>query len=465
MKNHYRVLLYTLSVGINAYNIWNFIGSVDEKTCVINYYSVTYARARCTVVCFDSAELLNAAIGTTPVLKSTYFYWSCLVLAKCAKYKNSGHILLNCITSEKLLSNNLSCKVFSDADKSRLAAIYAKYLAPVAYPVFFDGISWVKIVDIFSVPLLLICSGLLNSGSSSKMKPTSLDTNSFEERFMTLECSLASFARQISKLAKRLESLVPAVFQFSPECQLLIVNKFDGMQVFTSGLESGYLGASVVIIMNFSLAKHVCKVSEVSGWLLSIRLLFKNKLSVSILGLYAGAINKFSFVILGGNFNENDSIKCASFRRCLNLGLFNLLGESSFVKVPTWINFQSVAKLIDYVFVSSNLVNTVVSCNVADIGDYFDTDHKAVSVSLGLSGLLNMWLISLYKQANRDYWKFDFKSVSVDKWTRFKEVSADNAVMFFGNFIESEKLIDLGTIWNTIHKMMCLLAEKIFKKK
>ncbi|KAG9294921.1 hypothetical protein G9A89_003261 [Geosiphon pyriformis] len=78
--------------------------------------------------------------------------------------------------------------------------------------------------------------------------------------------------------------------------------------------------------------------------LISFKLLFKNKLFVSILGLYAGAslaawfsqagdinsmiakaINKSSFVILSDNFNENGSHKCASFKKCLDLGLVNFL--------------------------------------------------------------------------------------------------------------------------------------------
>ncbi|KAG9294222.1 hypothetical protein G9A89_021581 [Geosiphon pyriformis] len=106
--------------------------------------------------------------------------------------------------------------------------------------------------------------------------------------------------------------------------------------------------------MNFLLAKHVYRVSEVPGWLLSIRLLFKNKLSVLVLELYADAsqavhfsqagkinsliakaVNKSSFVILGGDFNKDDLHKSASFKRCLNLGLVNFLAESTVLKKPT----------------------------------------------------------------------------------------------------------------------------------
>ncbi|KAG9284323.1 hypothetical protein G9A89_007478 [Geosiphon pyriformis] len=133
-----------------------------------------------------------------------------------------------------------------------------------------------------------------------------------------------------------------------------IINKFDGVWVFTSGLDSGYLGAGVVVVMDSSLARHVCKVSEVPGQLLSIKLLFKNKLSVSILRLYAGAssavwfsqadeinsliaraVNESSFIILRGDFNEDSSHKSASFKNCFDLGLVNSLVGSPAVKMPT----------------------------------------------------------------------------------------------------------------------------------
>ncbi|KAG9289805.1 hypothetical protein G9A89_015385 [Geosiphon pyriformis] len=75
------------------------------------------------------------------------------------------------------------------------------------------------------------------------------------------------------------------------------------------------------------------------------------KLSVTILDLYAGAsveirfglamevnfliakaVNSSSFVVLGGDFNEDESKKSASFRKCLNLGLVNSLSKSSVIR-------------------------------------------------------------------------------------------------------------------------------------
>ncbi|KAG9294185.1 hypothetical protein G9A89_021544 [Geosiphon pyriformis] len=192
-------------------------------------------------------------------------------------------------------------------------------------------------------------------------------------------------------------------------------------KVFVSGLDFGYLGSGVAIIMNNALVKHVCKVFEIPGHLLSVKLFFKNKLSVSILGLYAGAsisvhfsqvdkinsliakaVNESSFVILGGDFNENGSHRCASFRKYFDLGLVNALEESLFGKNVTWTNFRGVTKIINYVFVSSSLVNTILDRSVTRVDEYFDTNHKAVTISVDLGGLLDVNLIFLHKQVNKD---------------------------------------------------------------
>ncbi|KAG9286189.1 hypothetical protein G9A89_014175 [Geosiphon pyriformis] len=511
-------LLYTLPMGTNAHNIWDFVKFVSGKTYIINCHPVTYAQARCAVVCFDSAESLDAAVRTMPVLKNTNLYWSHLISTKCAKYKKLGHMSLSCVVGGKFSSGSLLRRVFSDTDKSRLATIYAKCLAPVACLVFFGGLSWAKVAHGSSSLSLSNQNVLVNNGSSSEMK-----------------LPLLVMIEQIGKLAKRLDALGPMVLQPSPGCQPLVtpssqnqgadvvmsegsgastsggnvagvvsfnmssmskledsmkclmetvlglLAKVDSIGVhskdiirwhkemnnmvfiviemklrskvlFTSGLNSGHLGAGIAVVLDISLACHVYKVSEVPGWLLSIKLLFKGKLSVSILGLYAGvflavqffqagkinslivkAVNESSFTVLGGDFNEDDSCKCASFRKCLDLGLANSLVRSPAVKMPTWANSKGIRKTIDYVLVSSNLVNAIVHHGVSDVGEYFEMDYQAVSVSLGLGGLLDMQLNSLCKQVNRDHWKFNFK--------------------------------DLDVMWNVVHKIMVLLADKVFKKK
>ncbi|KAG9295291.1 hypothetical protein G9A89_021222 [Geosiphon pyriformis] len=244
---------------------------------------------------------------------------------------------------------------------------------------------------------------------------------------------------------------------------------------FTSGLNSGHMGFGVVIIMNISLAQHVCKVSEVLGQLLSIKLLFKNKLSMSILGLYAGvslviwffqiseinsfiakAVNKFFFIILNRNFNEDGLHKCTSFKRCLDLGLVNSLLGSLVVKVLMWENSRDVKKTIDYVLVSFNLVNAVLECSVMDVSEYFNTNYQAISVLVGLDGLLDVQLNSFYKQINKDCWKFNFKK-------NFKNAMLVNAGMFSDKFTAAVKFSDLNAMWDNFDSVFTKVSSKFYK--
>ncbi|KAG9297232.1 hypothetical protein G9A89_015483 [Geosiphon pyriformis] len=136
-----------------------------------------------------------------------------------------------------------------------------------------------------------------------------------------------------------------------------IMKRFEGVRVFTSGLDVGFRGTGVAIFVNDSLARHVFKVEEVKGRVLSICLLFKNKLSVSVIGLYAcvsggnhfaqasvinsfiaDIVNRSSFVVLDGDFNEDNLVKGASLRKCLSLGLVNVFGGYSLARILTWNN-------------------------------------------------------------------------------------------------------------------------------
>ncbi|KAG9291688.1 hypothetical protein G9A89_022107 [Geosiphon pyriformis] len=222
-----------------------------------------------------------------------------------------------------------------------------------------------------------------------------------------------------------------------------IVDRFAGVYVFTSGLDSGYMGSGVAIIMDSSLAKHVCKVLEVPSWLL---------LADEINSLITRAVNESFFVVLGGDFNENRSHKCASFKKCFDLGLGNSLSGGSLAKLPTWCNSHDIAKTIDYVFLSSNLANVIIDHDMLNVDDFFDTDHKAVSVSVHLDGLLDTRLSSICKQANKDCWKFNVKDANELKWAEFRNGTAANAFMFSDKF-------------DIIRKIMILSAGGTFKKK
>ncbi|KAG9293705.1 hypothetical protein G9A89_019042 [Geosiphon pyriformis] len=259
-------------------------------------------------VCFNFTKLLDAIIKITLVLKDANLHWSHLVFAKYTKYENLGHTSLG-------------------SDKSRLTTIYVKCLAPIARPVAFGGVLWIK------SPLLV--------------------ANKLKLGLVNIESSFTSFAEQISKLAKRLELLIgdivikkgsieatggKAAAVLSPfaspkvvklenmlkDLSVLVLNLSAYFNNLVLASEFGYLGSDVAVIMNVGLTKHVCKISEIAGRLLFIKLLFKNKLSISILELYTGAaltvylfqasninslivkaVDKSFFVILSENFNKD----------------------------------------------------------------------------------------------------------------------------------------------------------------
>ncbi|KAG9288560.1 hypothetical protein G9A89_003435 [Geosiphon pyriformis] len=200
-----------------------------------------------------------------------------------------------------------------------------------------------------------------------------------------------------------------------------IMNKFSGIRVFTSSLDAGFLNAGVTLIMNENLAKHVSKISEIPDRLLMVHLLFKNKQSVFVLSLYteaswdrhmiqAGLINSFiakacnenTFVILGGDFNENENKHSSSFKKYVDLGLVNTLINSPYIKASTWSNSRGVKRTIDFVFVSQSLSNALINRQVVDVDKFFNTDHSSVQITIGLGGILDPVLRAICVQANRD---------------------------------------------------------------
>ncbi|KAG9299172.1 hypothetical protein G9A89_013820, partial [Geosiphon pyriformis] len=303
-----------------------------------------------------------------------------------------------------------------------------------------------------SSPILSVINDATPDLSLSSSKMLTTKVGGLESKMMALE--------DIVHWHKNMDNLILIITEtklWSKVC-LWIADRFDSICVFTSDTDFSNLDSGIVIIMNIFLAHHVCKISEVLGRLLSIRLLFKSKLSVLILGLYVGAslsvrfsqagkinsmiakaVNESFFVVLGDNFNENGSHKCASFKKCLDLGLVNFLSRSSFVKTSTWTNSYGVAKTIDFLFVSSNLVNVVMDHNVCD----------AVSVSVSLGGLLDMQLNSLCKQFKR------FDNIFTKESSRFHKLELlvsrivkafrEESVVNFDSLIKCWNIVDSDT--------------------
>ncbi|KAG9307479.1 hypothetical protein G9A89_017309 [Geosiphon pyriformis] len=192
----------------------------------------------------------------------------------------------------------------------------------------------------------------------------------------------------------------------------IIMNKFKRVQIFSFGLDKSFLGA-------------------------------REKLSVTILGLYADAFakarygqvskinffivkadNSSAFVVMSKNFNENNTKRSANFKFCMDLGL-----------------------IIDFIFVTHGLASAVAGHKVEPVFEFFDTNHKAVSIVVGLGGFLNVCLNSVHKQTNRNRWKFQIKNkilkkvvvVSADKvfsklWFSESDVSVNKQSLKFVRF-------------------------------
>ncbi|KAG9307531.1 hypothetical protein G9A89_000010 [Geosiphon pyriformis] len=245
-------------------NAMYFVRSVDEKTCVINCHLVIYARIRCAVVCFNSAESLDAAIGTTLVLRSTNLHWSSLVSARYAKCEKLGHMLLSCVESGKISFSSSFCKVLLDVNKRRLTAIYAKQFAPIAHPISFGGLFWIKIASSSSS---LSFSGQVvsvNVGSFLEIKPSLLVVNEINVRFATLKHSLTSFTEHVNKLAKRLKTPEPTISQLSPGCQSLVTPSLQNQEadiVMSEGSGVATGGETVVKVRTSTNNNHL-KVAE-----------------------------------------------------------------------------------------------------------------------------------------------------------------------------------------------------------
>ncbi|KAG9305603.1 hypothetical protein G9A89_001664 [Geosiphon pyriformis] len=225
-----------------------------------------------------------------------------------------------------------------------------------------------------------------------------------------------------------------------------IANKFNGVRIFLTGLDKSFLGTEIAIIMDNNLAHHVCKIEEISGWIILVRLLFKGKLSVSILDLYASAVNSSTFLVIGGNFNKNSSRRSICFRFCSDLGLVNSLSGSSLVKALIWSNSRGVEKTIDFVFISASLTSMITRCAVSSVSEFFESDYKVVSVSVGLGGLCSSSEFQL-RSVDFDIAK---KDVFSKFWFNDFECSKNKV---FSKFFKLELLIsklvkDLSLHWN-----------------
>ncbi|KAG9303892.1 hypothetical protein G9A89_005802 [Geosiphon pyriformis] len=221
-----------------------------------------------------------------------------------------------------------------------------------------------------------------------------------------------------------------------------IVNKFKGVQIFTSGLKKSYLSAGVAVIMNDSLSCHVSRVEEISDRIIL--------LSVMVLGLYVG-------VLAGIRFNQTSKVN-SLIAKAINSSTFMVLDED-FNENKSG---RRIKRTIDYIFVSRNLASAVAGHAISSVSDFFNTNHKAVIVFIGLGGLLDGCLNSLCKQANKDHWKFNIKDANGIKWTKFRDCMASKLLLVESELSNVEAYNKIDVMWTILEKTMVDSADEIF---
>ncbi|KAG9288216.1 hypothetical protein G9A89_020522 [Geosiphon pyriformis] len=98
-----------------------------------------------------------------------------------------------------------------------------------------------------------------------------------------------------------------------------------------------------------------------------------------------------------------------------------------------------VEKTIDYIFVSGNLFSAIASHQVCSVSNFFDTNHNAILVLIGLSGFLNVHLNSL-------------------------NCTSAKLLVIVNKFSGTEFCGDINAIWAILEKIMMESANKVFSR-
>ncbi|KAG9291253.1 hypothetical protein G9A89_021755 [Geosiphon pyriformis] len=490
-KNWFRALLFTLPVRTMAHDLGTLLDKTGGKTCMINCSVNTGNRIYCAVIGFESEEDLESAYYIEPIFSGVKLSWARIDLCDAT------------ITSF-LRPVKLFKKDTSEVIHFHLAKLYVKKNVLISRLAAFGGRSWAQVVLAVSTshnhsaeagsgffPIVSMDSDgkclsitLLNSSLDAHFPLTSVfqslipvlsavvdssvdldmvlnipdaysapSSPATDDVLVLSSSSTRVLTSKVGSLKSKLVVLKASVGSKVAMCNVRDINipakqeDFERIRIFLSGLDKGFLRAGMTVIMNNSLACHVSKVEEVPGCLILVWLFFKSKLSVTFVDLYAGvsaeirfglvlkinsliakAVNSSSFVVLGEDFNKNRSKKN---------------------------NSKGTLKVIDFIFVSNNLASAVASHFVDDVSEFFNTNHKSISVSVGLDGLLNTCLNSACKQANKNQWKFKLGNAN-------KELSLAGLLMYSNKFQEVKDNSNLNAMWKVLSKTLVHAADVTF---
>ncbi|KAG9306177.1 hypothetical protein G9A89_016081 [Geosiphon pyriformis] len=482
------------------HDLGDLLTGTGGKTCIINHSLDTGNRVCCAVVCFENDEVLESVFCTEHIFGGVRLFWARLDLVRCEWYGKLGYSVLeyNAEISTPPKLSKLFKRVVSDEDRLQLAKLYVKKSVSISQPAAFGGRSWAQVVSLISLsnsPHFGFSSGFGFSSDASGVVGYSspvVPVYSFLETCLaSLERSLELFTDRVSGIVNKLDNLnlVPMALTSSSQplvipvmanvefgsdmvldnsksvvlplssvssgvlnlgsssskiltskvgclelklmalealvCLVLekldqmcagsgsaddvlksgikpwIMNKFPDVHIFTSGLDTDSSGAGMGVIMNFSVAQHALAVNS----------------------LITSAINSSSFVVLGGDFNKSDTKKSASLKKYADLGL-----------------------------------------DIGVVMEFFNTDHKMISVSIGLKSLLDAQLNSICKQANRNRWKFDFKDADPFKWLWFKDNVSAALFLVIGSFLSAKVLSNLDEMWDVLCGIMVRATDATFSR-
>ncbi|KAG9294559.1 hypothetical protein G9A89_008670 [Geosiphon pyriformis] len=301
-------LLYTFLIGTTAYNLSDLLNLYDKKTCYIGHNFSSYVHNKCVIVCFTDETFKLAVIGFTPVYKSVNLHWAGLSLTCCALCKQFGYVSGVCSVSRnsggyaniyKKKQTSVACFVsFRNKTWAQIASGYPFCVVlsvlsngSLSLGVIFYSLGFASFVD-FSLSnhlAVLKCSlELLTDQVSVLMKKLNfmelvpLTTSSYASppvisvflapvldsnivlndvlvlttKVGRLELKMMALKASVNSVLEKLDCLCSDLGLSGKVCPW-IADKFDGVCIFISGANSGYLGSDVVIIMDIFL---VCRV-------------------------------------------------------------------------------------------------------------------------------------------------------------------------------------------------------------
>ncbi|KAG9306459.1 hypothetical protein G9A89_003569 [Geosiphon pyriformis] len=184
--------------------------------------------------------------------------------------------------------------------------------------------------------------------SSSKILTTKIGC--LESKLVAFEASIGSVLAKLKLICAGSTTCnvrginIPAKQEDIVRWHKKSANKFDEVRIFLTGLDKGFLGAGVAIIMNNNLAHYVCKIEKIPGWIILVQLLFKGKLLVSILSLYAS-------VSTGAKFSQVLEIN-AFIAKAVNSSTFLVVLDHLVVDNDLVLEFSEVKSTVDTIMES-----------------------------------------------------------------------------------------------------------------